>query len=128
MATTSGASTLAAAGPPDAVVGPRPWSPARRRLHSVVGHLNAFVWGEAQPALPMSATAVGSPGLPAPDGRRRAVFARIAGPVAVGIHPAPTPPIDRRAAVAHYRALAEQVARERRSTGAPSTREASRDA
>ncbi|HEX5947365.1 MAG TPA: hypothetical protein VFY82_13855 [Acidimicrobiales bacterium] len=97
----------------------------------MVGQVNAFVWGEAQPTPPRPATAAGAPGapgLPAADGRRRAEIARIAGPVAIGIHPAPTPPMDRRATLAHYRALAEQVARERRSTGALHTREASRDA
>ena len=114
MSTTSGASALAGRWP-SATRAMRSWGPASERLRFVVGQLNAFVWGEAPPALPRSATAGGP--LAAHD-RRAAEIARIAGPVAAGAHPAPVPSIDRRSAVAHYGALAEQVARERRSTAA----------
>jgi len=72
----------------------------------VVGHLTAFVWGEQQPAPPAPV-----------DARRYVELAGMSGPVAVGAHPAPTPPVDKRSAVAHYRALADQVAREQRRTG-----------
>jgi hypothetical protein len=72
----------------------------------VVGQLTAFVWGEQRPAPSASV-----------DARRHVEIAGISGPVAAGAHPAPTPPVDKRSAVAHYRALADQVAREQRRTG-----------
>ena len=128
MPNMSGASTLAGARPPHAAGAARPGRPAGDRLRSVVGQLNAFVWGESQPALPASSTSAGFPTTPPSDARRRAEIARIAGPVAAGAHPAPAPSVDRSAAVAHYGALAEQIARERRSTGALRAPVAMRDA
>jgi hypothetical protein len=107
MTTTSGASALALTRSAHAMDAPRPWRPARRRLLSVVGQLNAFVWGDARPSVPAS------------DDRRPAEIERITGPVATDAHTVPLPPVpvDKRSAVAHYRAMAEQVAHEQRVTG-----------
>ena len=130
---TSGATTLTATRPLAPVDVSR-WSrPARGRLLSAVGQLGgqlgALVWGNTQLSLPSATSATAGPPVPAPscsaDERRRAQIARIAGPVPPGVHPAPVSPgpNDKSSVVAHYRAMAEQVARERRvSGGVPHTR------
>lgn len=118
MATTSGASALAARRPHADMASRSRW-PTGHLLLTVVGQLSAFVWGEPRPARSGSAAAFSSAPLTSLDSRRRAEIAAITGPVAVDAHPAPTPPGDKRTAVAHYRALAEQVAYERRCAGAP---------
>jgi hypothetical protein len=103
-----------------------------RRLLSVAGQLGdqlgALVWGDARLPLPSAPSATTGSTSPAAfasvDERRRAQVARIAGPVPAGAHPAPVSPArnDKSSAIAHYRAMAEQVARERRASGgAPHT-------
>ena len=129
---TSGASALTATRPLPAVDVSR-WSrPARHRLLSAVGQLGgqlgALVWGDARLSLPSTSCVTARVPVPAAscseDERRRAQVARIAGPVPAGAHPAPVSPArnDKSSAIAHYRAMAEQVARERRASGgAPHT-------
>ena len=88
---------------------------AGRRLRSVVGQVSAFVWGEERPVLPGPVALRVTPARPgAATEQRHVEIARITGPVAADVHPAPTPSADKRSAIAHYRAMAEQVARERR--------------
>ena len=130
---TSGASALTATRPLPAVDVSR-WSrPARHRLLSAVGQLGgqlgALVWGDARLSLPSTSCVTARVPVPAAscseDERRHAQIARIAGPVPPGVHPAPVSPgpNDKSSIVAHYRALADQVARERQvSGGAPHTR------
>jgi hypothetical protein len=121
---TSGASALTATRPLPAMDVSRPW-PARRRMLSMVGQLGgrlgALMWGDARLSLPSA------PGAHVPtrsafgsvDERRRARIATIAGPVPAGAHPARVSPgqNDKSSVAAHYQAMAEQVARERRVSG-----------
>lgn len=126
MATTSGAPALAGTRLRCVAGTSRSRRAAGDRLRSVVGQLTSFVWGEQLPALPGSGASTWSAPSTFADADRE--LAGLTGPVAPGAHPAPTPPGDKRSAVAHYRALAEQVARERRSGTAHAVWGTSRDA
>ncbi len=110
MATTTGAVPLARTEPPQAKATGSPGR-ARRRLLSVVDQVAAYAWGRRPlPVPPPSPDA-------APAGERRLTqLERIAGPVgpvapAAPLRPAP---VDKHSTLAHYQAMAEQLAYERR--------------
>ena len=109
-----------------ALVGSQPFSWRRaRRFRSIAGQLGAVMWGDGVLRLP-APVASGPEPVSSADGRR-AETVRLAGPVAGDSHHALVPPtarVDKHTAAAHYRAMAEQVARERRVT-APARRQIS---
>lgn len=109
MATTSGDAALVPIEPP--VSRASPPSPARRRLRSVVDVVGAYVAGRpATPTVPPVQRAASCH-----DERRLSQLERIAGPLGPGSYPAPVRPrpIDKPSALAHYQAMASQVAYER---------------
>ena len=109
---------------PFTTAGPRSW-PRARRFRSIAEQLQAVMWGDGRLRLP-APVASGPEPVSSADGRR-AETVRLAGPVAGDSHHALVPPaarVDKHTAAAHYRAMAEQVARERRVT-APARRQVS---
>jgi hypothetical protein len=123
MATTSGAIAPARTVSSQA----QPTSPsgrARSRLLSVVDVVGAYVWGQGLPAVPPSPTTASRSAE-----HELTQLERIAGPVASGVHPAPVRPgpVDKPSAVAHYQAMAAQVAYERRLADADGRMQASLD-
>jgi hypothetical protein len=84
---------------------------ARRRLLSMADALGSYVTGRLQPPVLPPAP----PGCDPEHAPQVSQLDRIAGPIGPGAYPAPVPPrpADKPSTVAHYQAMASQVAHER---------------